>query len=282
MKQIAEQVKHDSINELPAEAPSAQIVALNPNRESSAVLAAITGMMDRGINAEAAEKWMALWDKVEAKEAARQFHEALAKVQSQIPSIGKNGDIKDKSNRVVSTYSTYEDIMLAVKPLLDQYGMTFTCLTGRTENNLVPVTGVLGHIGGHTMQATLELPADPSGFKNAVQGTGSSLSYSRRYLAILMLNIVSADIDDDGVAAGQIKDPEPAAQQNHALISPAQIERMRSLLAALGEGAEAKLLEKCKIARLEDLAADRVIGAFKYVEEKVAQHTRAQKKGAPK
>lgn len=260
MKQVKEQVNQ-------IEAPTvSQVVPINQNKESSAVLAAITGMMDRGINADAAERWMGLWNQVEAKEAQRQFHEALAKVQSQVPSIEKNGEIRDKNRNVVSGFSTYEDIMRAVKPLLDQYGMTFTCVTGKGENGLVPVTGILGHIGGHTMESVLELPAETSGFKNVVQGVGSSLSYSRRYLAILMLNIVSADIDDDGVAAGQTAAPPPAGPT----ISKANLAKLRKMLTQLGETAEAALCEKLNIDTLDALAEDRVIGAFKYIESKVA------------
>ena len=44
----------------------------------------------------------------------------------------------------------------------------------------------------------MPLPLDTSGAKNNIQGMGSTVSYGKRYLLGMLLNLVSKGQDDDG------------------------------------------------------------------------------------
>ena len=141
---------------------------------------------------------------VDAIAAKRAFTIAKVEMQPQLPVITENGQIKNNSGAVQSTYAEYEDINDAIQPYLTQYGFTLSFRPGLAGDKTT-VTGVLSHRDGHSEEATITLPADGSGSKNGVQAVGSSLSYGKRYAVIALLNITSRhrrDKDDDGNGAG--------------------------------------------------------------------------------
>lgn len=152
--------------------------------------------------------------KVRAVDAKQAFTVALVEMQPQLPVITENGEIKNNSGAVQSTYAEYEDINDAIQPFLTQYGFTLSFRPGLAGDKTT-VTGVLSHRSGHSEEATITLPADGSGNKNGVQAIGSSLSYGKRYAVIALLNITSRhrrDKDDDGNGSGVA--PAVAAASN--------------------------------------------------------------------
>jgi len=65
----------------------------------------------------------------------------------------------------------------------------------------------LSHSAGHTRKYWVDLPLDQAGIKGTVNktpmhATGSTFSYGRRYLVVMIFNISVIGEDDDGVAAG--------------------------------------------------------------------------------
>lgn len=232
-----------------------------PQQESAMIMSTIERLSDT-MTPEVMSRWMDMYDRVEKKGAEKQFFAALSQLQAEVPSIDRDGKIKNREGNVVSKYSTYDAIMVAVKPLLKQYGFSFTCL-GDVRDNVIHITAILGHTGGHSITNTLPLPSDMSGFKNQVQGAGSALAYGRRYQAIMMLNIVSADGDDDGVGATFEKKPD------YKTITGAQVALLRAKLKVLGEKAESDLLVKLKIDDLKHLQAERFDGAMKFVKSTI-------------
>ena len=102
-----------------------------------------------------------------------------------------------------ATYATWEDTVDAIRPILARHGFSLSFKPGRSPKGVPTVTGVLRHEAGHKEEAELELPADTTGDKNAVQAVGSTMSYGQRYVAKMLLNLTSRGEDDDGPAAGQ-------------------------------------------------------------------------------
>lgn len=123
------------------------------------------------------------------------FNAAMAEMQQDIPTIEKTGSIMVGKD-VRSKYARYEDIMRAMKPVLQKYGFA---VSFRTESgkDFVKVTGILMHREGHREQTDMVLPLDATGSKNAVQAIGSSTSYGKRYVLCSLLNIATGDEDDD-------------------------------------------------------------------------------------
>lgn len=152
------------------------------------------------IDPEKLERLLAMYERVMARNAEMAFNRDFAAMQSAMPTILENGQIK-VGNEVRSKYAKFEDINDTVKPILKDHGFAVTFKTKSSENGIT-VTGILMHKDGHREDTEMTLMADTSGSKNAVQGVGSSVSYAKRYVLSALLNITTRGEDDDGQAGG--------------------------------------------------------------------------------
>lgn len=136
------------------------------------------------------------------KKAEMAFNDAMTRLQPKLPIIEKRGEITygGKSQK----YAKYEDIDAKIRPLLLDEGFSFSFNSKQEEKGTV-YSGTLSHSGGHskTIQ-TPPLPADTSGGKNAIQALGSTVSYAKRYLVGMLLNIITKGEDDDAQLIGEI------------------------------------------------------------------------------
>jgi hypothetical protein len=78
------------------------------------------------------------------------------------------------------------------------------------------------HVGGHTKRRSLEGGLDVAGpkgaaTKTAIQGKGSSVSYLRRYLTLLIFNITVENEDRDGMSQVQVIGPDQVKLLNELL-----------------------------------------------------------------
>jgi hypothetical protein len=166
--------------------------------------ATILGMIDRimampDIPVERIEQMFALHQKVQADAARKSYAAAFAQMQPDIPVTTRRGEIKH-GEKLQSKYAKWEDVADDIMPVLAKHGFGLSFRT-KNEPGKITVVGVLSHRDGHAEETMLELPADTSGSKNAVQAIGSSVSYGKRYTASALLNLVSRGEDDDGQAA---------------------------------------------------------------------------------
>lgn len=183
-----------------------------------------------------------------ADEAKRTYFAALSEMQDELSVVVERGEIKDNSGNVRSRYALWEDVNKQIKPVLKKYGfaLLFTLTTG--ENKII-VSGSLVHKAGHQIATEIPLPSDDSGSKNKVQAIGSSVSYGKRYVAFMLLNLTSGESDDDGVLAG--------GSSEYIEWSSRIAEATKENIAGLGgEISKAKLSVEDK-ARLRKLYADR-------------------------
>jgi predicted RecB family endonuclease len=158
---------------------------------------------DPNSDVERLDRLATIYERMVSREAETKFNTALVKLQPKLPVLDERGEITGPDGAVRATYATWEDTVEAIGPILARHGFSLTFRPGRSPKGVPTVTGVLRHEGGHKEVAELELPADTSGDKNAVQAVGSTMSYGQRYVARMLLNLISRGEDDDGAAAGQ-------------------------------------------------------------------------------
>lgn len=188
-----------------------------------------------------------------ARNAKEAFASAFSEMQGDLPEIEERG--KGHGN---ITYARWEDVNDAIRPVLSRHGFGLSFKTGRAADKIT-VTGILTHREGHSEETTIELPADQSGSKNAVQAVGSSTSYGKRYAATALLNLTSRlreDADDDGASAG-------AGEK----ISEKQLSKIRGLV----EETNADIAKFCRYFRipaLPDIPASRFDDAVRALEAK--------------
>lgn len=156
---------------------------------------------DPAVDIDKMERLLQMQERVERRNAEVAFAEAFADMQPHLPSITMNGQIVH-NGKVISEFSDWPNINKVVAPVLAQFGFSLSfkpakaAIAGQTA-----VTAILRHKLGHSDEATLDLPTDGSGAKNAVQGVGSSLTYGKRYCGVLILNLTIEGEDDDGSSA---------------------------------------------------------------------------------
>lgn len=129
------------------------------------------------------------------------FTEAFSALAAELPRVRKTGHahvVTKSGGKMAYSYAKWDDMDAALRPLLIKHGfsLSFATACGPRPGTVV-VRGVLAHREGASRTGEMELPFDASGGKNPVQGVGSALSYGRRYVAVMLLNIVVEDDDDD-------------------------------------------------------------------------------------
>lgn len=140
------------------------------------------------------DKLMDLQEREMKRLAKIAFNKDFTSMQSEITTVTKS---KQGHNY---KYATLEDIVDIVRPTLEKHG--FAVSFGVNTTSDIIVTCTLMHKEGHSIETTMQLPADKTGSKNAVQAIGSSVSYAKRYTLSSLLNIATRD-DDDAQAAMQ-------------------------------------------------------------------------------
>lgn len=156
--------------------------------------------LSKDVDPERLEKLMALqerWTELKAKQA---FNEAMNQAEQEMPTV-----IKDRQNsHTRSTYATLDAVLSTIKPVYSRHG--FSMSFNESECSVpdsIKVSATVRHVGGHSEEFSAIVPLDNAGVKGVanktgIQSKGSSLTYCRRYLTLMIWSIALADEDTDG------------------------------------------------------------------------------------
>lgn len=171
--------------------------------------------LNPNIDVEKMERLLAMHERIVDKEnqaveralawkAEQEFNAAMTKTQSALPQI-----TKDKENtQTESTYASLENVMKGALPVITENGFSLSFEPSdspKPDHHRIICT--VSHVGGHSRKYTADLPADtkgPQGTANKTQihGFGSTTSYGRRYLTMMIFNITVKGEDRDGNQPG--------------------------------------------------------------------------------
>jgi hypothetical protein len=172
-----------------------------------------------GTSVDALERLMTLRERLHAEQARAAFFTALTAFQARCPIIPKT-----KKARIQSATGSYEynfapldQLAKTIAPHLEACGLSYTFNTVFQDNAQI-VTCYVHHVMGHTEESTFTSPIDPTARMNAMQKSGSSRTYGKRYALEDALGITSGSDDDDARATG-LQDP-PTAEEKHPRIRP--------------------------------------------------------------
>ena len=146
------------------------------------------------------EKLRALLDmqkEMIAEERRVAFSLAMMEAQAEMEPIVKS----DKGER--KNYAKLERIDAGIRPIYTRHGFSLTFNSKKSDDKTIYVSCKCFHKSGHTEFYELEGGIDnvgPKGEKNKtdIQGLGSSVSYLRRFLTMMIFNVVVVDEDNDG------------------------------------------------------------------------------------
>lgn len=197
---------------------------------------------------------------IDNAEAERAFNEALAAAQAEMEPVARDADNKQTGSR----YARLEAIAKAINPIRAKFGFSESYGTADCPiDDHYRVTCQLRHSAGYTQPYHADVPMDLAGIKGNANKTrthafGSTMSYGRRYLKLMIFDIATSD-DDDGNAASQTVD----------LINLEQLDWLRQAFQDLGNDELGKFLRAAQIVRLEDLPQARFQGAQNTIEGKL-------------
>ena len=213
---------------------------------------------DPNVEIDKMERLLEMQERVQSRHAKTAYYSALADMQPNLPIICERGGIKDRNNKIQSTYALWEDVNEGIRPILAEYGFALSFKVSRTESAITTI-GILSHREGHCESTELSLPSDTSGSKNVVQAIGSSGSYGKRYTAYALLNITSRGDDDDGKAGGNV-----------AEITLEQLDELLRRASEVGADVEA-FCRYMKVTALSALPASRFKEAMANLDAKKAK-----------
>jgi hypothetical protein len=207
------------------------------------------------------ERLLAMQQTIMKDQREAAFAGAMSRLQAKLPQIQKSGAIIVKGTER-SRYAKIEDIDVAIRPLLAEEGFSFSFDSDSSDGKLFKLSAKLSHREGHSETKHLVLPIDSSDYRSNVQSIGSTVSYGKRQLIKMHLNLIECGEDDDG--AGGAKP-----------ISPAQAAAIATSLVEVGFD-QGRFLKFMGVAEVADILARDYQKAQSAIEEKRRTATGAE------
>ena len=197
-------------------------VAVQPSELLSAIATAVT---NPAIDVAKIERLLAMHKEIVTEQRKTAFTAAMVRLQPRLPQIDKNGRIIVKGQER-SRYAQIEDIDIAIRPLIGEEGFAFTFDTeAKNDGKQYLIIADLAHQMGHIERKSLLLPVDSSDFRSAIQCIASTISFGKRQLIKMHLNLVEkgeGDADLKPITEEQARDLE-------TLITDAKADKKRFL-----------------------------------------------------
>lgn len=180
-----------------------------------------------------AEKLEMLWrmrKELLAEEHREAYDQAFAAMAAEMPQVRRDGMIeltKDGKKIGLIKFARWEDMDKVIRPIMGKYGFALTYTTVERDKGLL-IRGELMR-EGHSRVAEIPLPSDVGPGRNSLQAVGSAISYGKRYVAEMLLNIVRCGDDDDGNAAFERPISAELAKQLEGLIAASKTDLKKFL-----------------------------------------------------
>ena len=155
--------------------------------------------IELNVDLDAFEKLVNLVEKVQIDKAKREFYEAFANFQSQVPPILKSSEVNMGAGRPRYNYASLYDIISKIQKPLGDNNLSFRWEISN-NNDIITVTCILSHSGGYELQTSIQASKDATPGKSNVQAIASTITYLKRYTLVSLLGIGTADPDDDAQA----------------------------------------------------------------------------------
>ncbi|GJE26266.1 hypothetical protein LKMONMHP_1115 [Methylobacterium organophilum] len=228
--------------------------------ETVAILSMIErAARDPSIDLDRMERLFEMREKMVARERETAFNAAMAAAQAEMPRV-----LRDAANsHTQSRYARLETIAKKITPIITRHGFSLSFDTGEPARpGEIRIVCSVAHKDGHTRTHQVDLPSDTAGAqgnrnKTPVQGFGSTVSYGRRYLTLMIFNVALTNEDDDGNAG---RDAGPTITED-------QLIELRDLVEAVGADLS-KFVRHLGVESLADLPANRFDAAVRDLKRK--------------
>jgi hypothetical protein len=154
----------------------------------------------------------------EGRDQQRAYYQAMAKCQEALKVVTKN----QKNDHTKSRYADLAALARQADPIIHKHGFTVSFQpAGISEKGDLRLKWTIAHSEGHVESDIAEIPMDAAGTKGVVNKTstqafGSTASYGRRYLKLMLFDIATGD-DNDGNTPVQKSELITSEQQDELI-----------------------------------------------------------------
>lgn len=230
--------------ELPLETRQAQPLAV----QEPSIPMLLQGMIQSGItkdNAEAMKSLLEMHERMQDRDAKRQFTEALQMLQNEMPKVKAVKPVMNKAQpgqepTVRYHFAPYEEIMQQVQPALEKNGFSVRFNTRFSDGRMISIC-ILTHKAGHSepTEYSCRIGSGPPG-ASETQADGAAHTYAKRGALCAALNIVvEKELGEDARIIGKP-------------ITAEQADNLRARVKAT-KAHEGKFLEAADAATFEDI-----------------------------
>jgi hypothetical protein len=182
--------------------------------EAGALMSVIERMATMpDLDMDRVERLFQMHEKMLDRSAESLYNDAMARAQSEIQTVVVNRE----NSHTGSSYADISAIHKAAKPLWTQHGFSVSSGTfAASRDGYIGVRCEVMHSGGFKKQYQDEFPLDAAGAqgkvnKTTIQAMGSTMTYARRYMEIMIFDI-SVGEDNDGNSMSETITPDQAAE----------------------------------------------------------------------
>lgn len=190
------------------------------------------------------ERVLAMQERIIADQRKAAYFAAKHEAQARMPQIERDGRIVVKGTER-SRYAKLETIDEVARPILNELGLSVSYGSKSTDARMYVITCTLQHVDGFGETNELTLPIDSSDFRSVVQNAGSTISYARRVLLKLHLNIIEKNEDTDG------NGPEGFVNDEQIQYLQMQLDKLESA----AKGATERFLKWIRVTKLGEIPA---------------------------
>lgn len=224
-------------------------------------------------------KLVDLFERMEDRDAERQFAAALAAFQAKCPQIikkrTKEGDATERGSNFSYTWANEDDVVQQIRKDLVEFGLSFSFdtvekdATGPNTSAKLLTTFWLQHSAGHKRGTTIGIPLESRAGMSPQQKYGSALAFGRRYSLLAGLGITASD------------DPAGVEDNDPTLLDFNQLEELEGLIAESGVDIQ-KFLKYLEVPALKDVRRVKFAAAKSALEQRIATKVRKASREAAK
>lgn len=165
---------------------------------------------------DAIERVAALYERSEARAAARSYHGAMTRFSAAMRPIEKTAQaniVSKTGAKFGYTYAPLDTIARAISEPLKDAGLSYTW-DSEFKEGMISVICTVRHIDGHTQTATFTCPTESPAGMSAQQKVAAALTFGRRQSLVQALGLSSCDADSDGAnppSGGEVISDKEAA-----------------------------------------------------------------------
>ncbi|WP_175869145.1 ERF family protein [Bartonella gabonensis] len=203
--------------------------------------------LENDVDMDRLERLLQLRDKEIERQNYQSFVSDLSAMQTEYQKIHKNAT----NPHTNSKYATLDKYIDAIKEPLAKYHFSLSAKIKEQGSNDITVEMTLRHPTGNEISTEGRFPYDSTGKKSDIHAFGSAITYARRYLLGMLLNVASKEDDKDGNKEDDTDENPPIKKA-----CPQHINEIRNLIEQT-ETNEDDLLAYANIEKLTDLTYEK-------------------------